>query len=250
MPYNLESPNTLLEPIDPSNIERWFVRETIQIESEAVRHVLHHVAGHLVDFVEWPKRAVLLWDGCDRCKPDGKPQKYHTYPKSIRTLAKAKKITLNSRPNGPARAAFTFAGGTRPERFGSTNATTMHHVYSGKFPYIDRVKTTHAVKLVKHFTQSAGVIATHPVADALCDEYPFFAGCCDTKRSVDLATIQTVSSLHGRTHLALLTVMNAKSCFAFQKTRTHKGWFRSGLARIGPLIHCMIYCMITARSGF
>ena len=32
MPYNLESPNTLLEPIDPSNIERWFHRETIQID--------------------------------------------------------------------------------------------------------------------------------------------------------------------------------------------------------------------------
>jgi len=175
MPYNLESPNTLLEPIDPSNIERWFVRETVQVESEAIRHVLHHVACHLADFVEWPKRAVLLWDGCDRCPPVGKKRKYHHYPESISTLAKAQKITLDSRPNGPARAAFMFAGGTRPERFGSTNAATMHHVYSGKFPYIDRLKTTHAVKLAKHFTQSAGVVATHPVADALCDEYPFFA---------------------------------------------------------------------------
>ena len=63
MPYNLESPNALLELIDPSNIEQWFVRETIQIESEAVRHVLHHVVMNLADFVEWPQRAVLLWDG-------------------------------------------------------------------------------------------------------------------------------------------------------------------------------------------
>jgi len=68
-----------------------------------------------------------------------------------------------------------FAGGVRPERFGSTNATTMHHVYSGKFPYIGKVKTLHAVKFHKHFTQSAGVVASHPVADALGDEYPFFA---------------------------------------------------------------------------
>lgn len=175
MPYNLQSPNTLLEPIDPANIERWYVRETVQVESEAVRHVLRHVAGHLADFVQWPQRAVLLWDGCDRCKPDGKPQKYHTYPQSIRILAKAQKVTLDSRPNGPARAAFMFAGGVRPERFGSTNASTMHHVYSGKFPYIGHHDTTHAVKLRNHFTQSAGVVATHPVADALCDEYPFFA---------------------------------------------------------------------------
>jgi hypothetical protein len=30
VPYNLASPNTLLEPIDPYNIERWIVRETVQ----------------------------------------------------------------------------------------------------------------------------------------------------------------------------------------------------------------------------
>jgi hypothetical protein len=175
MPYNLESPNTLLEPIDPSNVARWFVRETLQIESEPVRHVLHHVAGNLAEFVQWPLRAVLLWDGCDRCPQEGKKQKYHRYPASISQLAKAQKITLDSRPNGPARAAFMFAGGVRPERFGSTNATTMHHIYSGKFPYSGRVKTLHAVKFHKHFTQSAGVVASHPVADALGDEYPFFA---------------------------------------------------------------------------
>jgi len=51
MPYNLESPNTLLEAIDAANMERWYVRETVQVESEAVRHVLHHVAGHLTEFV-------------------------------------------------------------------------------------------------------------------------------------------------------------------------------------------------------
>ena len=174
MPYNLQSPNALLEPIELSNVEQWFVRETTQIESEAVRQVLHHVATHLPDFVEWPKRAVLLWEGCDRCKPEDKKQKYHTYPQAIRTLAKQKNINLDSRPNGPAIAAFMFAGGVRLRRFGSTNATTMHHVYSGKFPYINRANTTHAAKLGKHFSQSAGVIATHPVADALCDEYPFF----------------------------------------------------------------------------
>ena len=175
MPYNLESPNTLLEPIDPANLALWYINETIQVEPESVRHVLQHVGNNINDFVQWPQRAVLLWDECDRCKPEGKKQKYHVYPESIRKLAKTQKITLDSRPNGPARAAFMFAGGVRFDRFGSTNATTMHHVYSGKFPYIGRVKTSHAVKLRKHFTQSAGVIATHPIADALCDEYPFFA---------------------------------------------------------------------------
>lgn len=175
MPYNLESPNALLERIDPTNVERWYVRETLQVESEAVRHVLHHVAGHLEDFVQWPTRAILLWKGCNRVPPRGASQRYHRYPEPIRKLAKTKNIQLDTRPNGPARAAFAFAGGVRPERFGSTNASTMHHVYSGKFPYIDRTTTIHAVKLSNHFTESAGVIATHPVADALSDEYPFFA---------------------------------------------------------------------------
>lgn len=175
MPYNLESPNTLLEPLDVRNVERWYVHETVQVESEAVRHVLHHVAAHLDDFVQWPTRAVLLWQGCDRVPPPGKKQKYHHYPELICTLAKARKVKLDTRPNGPSRAAFAFAGGVRPDRFGSTNASTMHHVYSGKFPYINRSASLHAVKDGNHFTQSAGVVATHPVADALSDEYPFFA---------------------------------------------------------------------------
>jgi len=114
MPYNLQSPNTLLEAIDPANVERWYVRETVQVESEAVRHVLHHVAGHLADFVQWPQRAILLWGGCDRRPPAGEKQKYHSYPESISKLARAQKITLDSRPNGPARAAFMFAGGGGP----------------------------------------------------------------------------------------------------------------------------------------
>lgn len=175
MPYNLESPNSLLEPIDSGNIGRWYEREILQEESQAVRHVLLHVGNHLTDFVQWPVRALLLWNGCNRIPMPGAKQKYHRYPEPIRRLAKAQGVHLDSRPNGPARAAFSFASGVRPERFGSTNATTMHHIYSGKFPYIGQTRTIHAVKLCNHFTQSAGVIATHPVADALCDEYPFFA---------------------------------------------------------------------------
>src|SRR5207248_1187785 len=57
------------------------------------------VVMHLADCAEWPQRAVLLTDGCDRCKRVGKKQKYHTYPESIRTLARTKKVTLDSRPN-------------------------------------------------------------------------------------------------------------------------------------------------------
>lgn len=175
MPYNLASPNGLLEPLDSTNVAKWFVHETLQIESETIRHVLHQVGGNLNDFVHWPSRALLLWEGCDRKPLEGQKQRYHSYPKSIRELAKKRAINLDTRPNGPAIAAFQFGGGTRPERFGSSSAWSIHHVYSGKFPYVGRATTLHATKEPKHFTQSAGLIATHPIADSLCDEFPFFA---------------------------------------------------------------------------
>lgn len=137
--------------------------------------MVHEVAGHLNEFVRWPARAVLLWEGCDRRRPEDKKQKYHSYPQSIRELSRKLEINLDTRPNGPAIAAFLVAGGNRPERFGSSNSWSIHHVYSGKFPYIDKTHTTHASKDCRHFTQSAGLIATHPIADAMCDEFPFFA---------------------------------------------------------------------------
>ena len=175
MPYNLRSPNGLLEPFNLPNMAQWFVRETLQIESEAVRQVLHHVASNLNHFVRWPTCAILLWEGCDRVAPEGQTRRYHRYPESIRKLARDRSVRLDARPNGPAIAAFQWAGGVRPKRFGSLNAWSIHHLYSGKFPYLDRNATTHAIKDCRHFTQSAGLIATHPVADALCDEFPFFA---------------------------------------------------------------------------
>ena len=89
-------------------------------------------------------------------------------------MAKVRRIPLDTRPNGPAIASFLLAGGTRPERFGSSNAWSIHHLYSGKFPYHGRKVTIHAAKEFNHFTQSAGLIAAHPVADALVDEFPFF----------------------------------------------------------------------------
>jgi hypothetical protein len=175
VPYNLDSPNGLLEAVDLSNVARWFIRETLQIESEHVRHIVQHVGGTLNEFIRWPSRAVLLWDSCNRIAPEDKKQKYHQYPNSIRDLAKKSGVNLDMRPNGPAIAAFQISGGTRPERFGSSNAWSIHHIYSGKFPYVERATSTHAIKNCKHFTQSAGLIATHPVADGLSDEYPFFA---------------------------------------------------------------------------
>ena len=175
MPYNLTARCSLLERIDLDHLLAWYSRETKQIQTESFRHVAEYVGMHWQDFVRFAEKPLLLWQSCDRLKPEGKKQKYHSYPTEIKSAAKRIYAKLDTRPNGPARAAFEFAGGERPERLGSTNDWTAHHLYSGKFPYIGRSSTTHAVKLGNHFTQSAGVITAHPIADALCDEYPFFA---------------------------------------------------------------------------
>lgn len=175
MPYNLSARCSLVEPIDLENLLDWYSRETEQITTESFRHVAHYVGTHWQDFVRFAARPLLLWQGCDRVKPEGQSQKYHSYPMEIKYAAKRCNIKLDTRPNGPARASFEFAEGERPERVGSTNDWTAHHLYSGKFPYIGQPDTIHAVKLGNHFTQSAGVITAHPIADALCDEYPFFA---------------------------------------------------------------------------
>jgi hypothetical protein len=93
----------------------------------------------------------------------------------IKNLAKARAIDLDTRHNGPAIAAFHFAGGTRPIRFGSKNSWSIHHLYSGKFPHFKSGATLHAAKQGDHFTQSAGLVAVHPLADAVSDEFPFVA---------------------------------------------------------------------------
>jgi hypothetical protein len=175
MPYNLAARCSLFESIDLGNLVDWYLQETEQVTTESFCHVAQHVGRHWQDFVRFAEMPLLLWQGCDRIKPEGKKQKYHSYPEEIKSAAKQCNVKLDTRPNGPARASFEFAGGERPERTGSTNDWTAHHLYSGKFPYLGRSVTTHAVKLGNHFTQSAGVITAHPIADALCDEYPFFS---------------------------------------------------------------------------
>jgi hypothetical protein len=174
MSYNLTSPNGIVEPCDLADLKGWFARELTQVPNLAERNVLSAVANELESFIRWASEAILLWPGCDRIPPLGKKQKYFSFPAHIRQMAKSLRIPLDTRPNGPAIAAFRLAGGKRPKRFGSSNAWSVHHLYSGKFPYCDRKGTTHAAKDCMHFTQSAGLVAVHPVTDALVDEFPFF----------------------------------------------------------------------------
>jgi hypothetical protein len=175
MPYNLSTPNGIAERCDLADLQGWLSRELTQVPNPAERDVIALVAGKLESFVRWASEAILLWPGCDRIPSPGRKQKYFSFPEHIRQMAKSGGVHLDTRPNGPAIAAFLIAGGTRPERFGSSNAWSIHHLYSGKFPYFEGKGTTHAAKECNHFTQSAGLVAAHPVADALADEFPFFA---------------------------------------------------------------------------
>jgi hypothetical protein len=155
-------------------LESWFSTEIQTNPSPAIRSVVLSVYKNLGEFVSWPTEALLLWDGCDRIPEPGKKQKYHRYPEPLKLLRNSHQIPLDARPNGPAIAAFLVAGGIRHARLGSSNAWEIHHLYSGKYPYNDKAKTLHAIKHQRHFTQSAGLVAVHPIANGICDEFPAF----------------------------------------------------------------------------
>lgn len=173
--FNLDSPTGISKCCDLDDLDGWVANELHSIGNIAIRSVVRRVCKDLPQFVEFPARAILLWRGCNRVPEEGQRQKYHRYPDDLRGLARECKISLDTRPNGPAIASFLVAGGKRPTRLGSSNAWSIHHVYSGKYPYLNESSTTHSTRHGLHFTQSAGLVAVHPIADAICDEFPFFS---------------------------------------------------------------------------
>ena len=176
MAYNLSSPNRLFQPCVLNDLDAWFANEieNSKIQADSVKRVLLTAGQNLKDFVRWPRCSLLLWKGCTRIPPNGEKHRYHRYTEPIRVFARSNAISLDGRPNGPAIAAYCLGGGERPERFGSSNKWSIHHVYSGKFLHPGGKKTLYAAKEGLHFTQSAGLIAVHPIADGLADEFPFF----------------------------------------------------------------------------
>ncbi len=70
--------------------------------------------------------------------------------------------------------SFLLAGGERPTQ---SNGQGWHidHIYDGEFPWVTRSRSLHAVKEGSHFTQAAGLVAIYPIAEALKDEYFYFA---------------------------------------------------------------------------
>ncbi len=168
--FNLKSPNAIATLPLVEKLEDWIRSEFDACKlSKHETIVLRELVESIESFVKFAGRPLLLWDGCTRLR------KYHTYPTEIKEKAKTQKISLDTRTNGPAVAAFLLSGGERPKRYGSNNGWSIHHIYSGKFPAAEGSLAVWAAKSEKHMTQAAGLVAIHPIADQACDEYPFFA---------------------------------------------------------------------------
>ena len=120
-------------------------------------------------FVRWPAGALLFLLGCVR------DVKYHDYDAALKARCRAAGFQPDTRSNGPAINAFRLAGGVRPKRHATNHEWSVHHIYDGKFPAPDRATTTHAVNDGRYFSEAAGLVAVHPIADALADEVPYFA---------------------------------------------------------------------------
>jgi len=135
------------------------------------KKTINEIWEHRTEFIQWPAKATLLWEGCVR------KREHYSYPDKLKKELKSRGTSIDSRmSNGPAITSFLHAGGIRPKRASNPNKEwNIHHIYDGKFPWPEKGETLHAVEDGKHFTQSAGLVAIHPVAEALSDEYFYFA---------------------------------------------------------------------------
>lgn len=152
---------------DLSNLDEWFRTEVALLNSPTDEAALLLITSDLDSWVKFPVEPILLWPGCNR------DQKQHQFPKNLSYKLKKAGVPPYNRANGPALSSYLFAGGERPIRT-DESGWSIHHLYSGKFPHPNKRDTLHAVKNGSHFTMSAGLVAIHPVADAMADEYPCF----------------------------------------------------------------------------
>ena len=105
-------------------------------------------------------------------------KKYHNYSPEQKRQIKDAGYTPDSRANGPAIMAYLLAGGERPARSEGNKRWNIHHIYDGKFPFPTSGQSVTVLVLLLDenlFTEAAGLVSVHPIADALADEVPYFA---------------------------------------------------------------------------
>ena len=146
---------------------KWLEDMRGQVPSDSLT-VVDHVWNRQDAFIQWPARGGCWWPGCVR-------ERFHKYSLEQMAELAAAKIKVDPRSNGPAIISFLLAGGKRPDRSSPGRQWSIHHIYDGKFPAPNRPKTAHAVKRENLFTDAAGLVAVHPIADALADEIAYFA---------------------------------------------------------------------------
>jgi hypothetical protein len=121
-------------------------------------------------FIKWPSRPLLFMPGTVRGVT-----KYHSYSAEEIDQIRATGARPDTLSNGPAVMAFRVAGGLRPRRAAGRKGWAIHHIYDGQYPAPGKVTSIRAVKDGKYFTEAAGLVAVHPIADALADEVVYFA---------------------------------------------------------------------------
>lgn len=127
------------------------------------------------EFIRWPERSLLFWTGLVRHR-DGRRKDCYAYSTRHKALLARAGLEEDGRNNGPAILAFRLAGGERRlRRDFPRHHWSIHHIYEGRFPIVSGRSVLHAAANGEHFTQSAGLVALHPLADGLAGDCRYFA---------------------------------------------------------------------------
>jgi hypothetical protein len=153
-----------------SNEPPIWIRDLRRGVGAVLLRVADDVWANRTDFIRWPLKSLVFMPGVVRGAVE-----YHQYSAPQKEQMKAAKIAPDGRTNGPAIMAYLLAGGERPMRASGREGWSIHHIYDGQHFHHAKTSCTRAVTHGDYFTEAAGLVAIHPVADALADELAYFA---------------------------------------------------------------------------
>lgn len=149
--------------LSTSAIERIEELKTSLAASEA--HVVDEVFSNINDFVKFPHLR-HTWMKTVR-------RSVHKFDFAQMNCLRNAGLPRDGRSNGPAILGFQLCGGTRPVK-ADGHGWHVHHLYDGRFPFPGKTKSLRAVENPDYFTDSAGLVAAHPIANALATDIPYF----------------------------------------------------------------------------
>ncbi len=126
-------------------------------------------------YFRWPKEQRIISRSWVR-HPDGRRTNCYDYPAELAQEIVRAGLCINGRNDGPAITSFLLAGGERPRRpYPSTWGWSIHHVYDGRHPRFPDQQVPLAISDPQLFTNSAGLVAAHPLADYVAAREPLLA---------------------------------------------------------------------------